>query len=425
MKEEYRERMRTQLEDFGEYEKCLSEPPVRGIRVNSLKISSDAFGKIAPFPLSRVPWNKNGFYTEEGDRPGKSYYHDAGLFYVQEPSAQAAAPMLSVRPGERVLDLCAAPGGKGTDLAQAMNGQGILVLNEKIPDRAAVLSRNAERLGVRNAVVTCADPEALAERFPCYFDRILVDAPCSGEGMFRKEPEAEREWSPATVAMCAARQRKILASAAGMLRPGGSLLYSTCTFSPEECEENRGWFLSAYPDFSLKEERKLYPHRVRGEGHYCALFVREDGEAAAPRMAREKPCTDRRILSPFRRFEEETFTMREEGEFYAFGDALYLYPGPLFSLRGIRILRAGLRLGTLEKGRFVPAHALAMAKGAEEFQRTVSLDDSGATVYLAGGTCACGGGDGWCAAVYGGYPLGLGKRAGGVMKNHLPKGLRR
>lgn len=424
MKGEYEKRMRTQLEDFEKYAACLSEPPVRGIRVNTLKTDPAAFRAAAPFATSPVPWNENGFYTKEEDRPGKSPYHDAGLYYVQEPSAQAAAPMLCARPGERVLDLCAAPGGKGTDLAQAMRGQGILVLNEKIPDRAAVLSQNVERLGVRNAVVTCAGPDTLGDRFPGYFDKILVDAPCSGEGMFRRDPEAERAWSQETVDMCAARQRKILASAHAMLRGGGSLLYSTCTFSPEECEENRNWLLASYPDLTLKEEKKLYPHRVRGEGHYCALFVRED-ETEDFFAGREKPCQDRRTLALYRNFEACAFRAREEGEIYAFGNTIYLYPGPLFSLRGLRVLRAGVRLGSCENGRFVPAHALAAAKRSDEFQRTVSMDDAAAEVYHRGGTLPCGEEDGWCAAVYGGHPLGFGKCVGGVMKNHYPKALRR
>lgn len=186
MNERYFERMRAQLSDFAAYRACLSQPPYRGIRVNTLKISPDAFREIAPFALAPAAWEPNGFLISE-EKPGKYFYHDAGLYYVQEPSAMCAVPLLGARPGERVLDLCSAPGGKGTQIAQAMQGKGLLVLNEKMPDRAKVLLQNVERMGVANAVVTCAEPSELAARLPAFFDRILVDAPCSGEGMLRKE----------------------------------------------------------------------------------------------------------------------------------------------------------------------------------------------------------------------------------------------
>ena len=333
--ERFLSRMRVQLgAEYPAYEACLHEPPVRGLRVNTLKISAEEFKKISPFPLEQVSWERNGFLVA-AEKAGRSFYHDAGLYYVQEPSAMCAAPLLDVRPGERVLDLCSAPGGKGTQLAQAMCGRGVLVLNEKVPDRASVLLQNVERLGIANAVVTCADPAELARRWGGYFDKILVDAPCSGEGMLRKEPAAAVEWSEENVRMCAARQKKILESAAAMLAAGGKLVYSTCTFSEEEDEENARWFARTFPQFSPLSETKLYPHRVRGEGHYADLFV--SSEENAPPAARERiPQADRRSLALFRRFEGEYMEGSAGGTIARFGDALCLLPEELPPLHGIR-----------------------------------------------------------------------------------------
>ena len=423
--ERFLSRMRVQLgAEYPAYEACLHEPPVRGLRVNTLKISAEEFKKISPFPLEQVSWERNGFLVA-AEKAGRSFYHDAGLYYVQEPSAMCAAPLLDVRPGERVLDLCSAPGGKGTQLAQAMCGRGVLVLNEKVPDRASVLLQNVERLGIVNAVVTCADPAELARRWGGYFDKILVDAPCSGEGMLRKEPAAAVEWSEENVRMCAARQKKILESAAAMLAAGGKLVYSTCTFSEEEDEENARWFARTFPQFSLLSETKLYPHRVRGEGHYAALFV--SSEENAPPAARERiPQADRRSLALFRRFEGEYTEGSAEGTIARFGDALCLLPEELPPLHGIRVLRAGLKLGEIKGGeRFEPSHALALASTACPFKSRIELDEESAARYFAGEQLTGPALRGWCAVTYGGYALGLAKSVGGTLKNHLPKGLRR
>ena len=419
----YFERMRAQLGvDFAAYEACLSAPPVRGVRANTLKLSAEEFRSLSPFALTPVAWEPSGFFVEE-ERPGKSFYHDAGLYYVQEPSAMCAAPLLEARPGERVLDLCSAPGGKGTQLAQAMNGKGLLVLNEKLPDRAAVLLQNVERLGVANAVVTCADPAELAARLGGFFDKILVDAPCSGEGMLRKEPAAAVQWSEETVRMCAARQKKILSSAAAMLAEGGRLVYSTCTFSPEEDEENARWFAREFPQFHFAEEKKLYPHRVRGEGHYAALFIREG--AARQSVPRGKACApERKALAAWRAFEREFLRAPMQGEVRQFGNSLSLVPEGMFDLNGLRVLRAGLLLGEVKGERFEPSHALAMAAGLP-LRNTAELSEEEAARYYAGEQLSCSAPSGWCAVTYGGYALGLGKSAGGALKNHLPKGLRR
>ena len=422
MIEQYLQRMRARLSDFEAYEACLAQPPQRAVRANTLKISANELERILPFPSDgRVPWDGDGLYIVE-EKPGKCLYHDAGLFYVQEPSAMCAAPLLQVRPGEKVLDLCSAPGGKGTQLAQAMRGEGVLVLNEKIPDRARVLLQNVERMGVRNAVVTCADPERLAERFCGYFDKILVDAPCSGEGMLRKEREAAKQWSEENVAMCAARQKKILQSAAGMLAPGGMLVYSTCTFSEEEDEENAEWFVRTFPEYTLLEQRKIFPHRERGEGHFAALFQKKDGEIFRPRAP--KNFVDKKIVAQYRTFEKEFLRRPLEGGFVSFGSSLSLMPALGADLAGLKVLRAGLLLGESRGGRFEPAHALAMGTPREELANVLEVSDEEAARYIRGEELPARGGRGWCAVAFRGYPLGLGKIANAV-KNHYPKGLRR
>lgn len=417
---DYFRRMQAQLSDFAEYEACLHRPPFKGIRVNTLKISVEEFRKISPFALREVPWEACGFRIEE-EKPGKTPYHDAGLFYVQEPSAMCAAPLLDVKPGEKVLDLCSAPGGKGTQLAQAMRGEGILVLNEKMPDRAKILLQNVERLGICNVVVTNADPEALEGRFENYFDKILVDAPCSGEGMLRKEPAAAENWSMANVEMCAARQKKILKSAVRMLAPGGRLVYSTCTFSEEEDERNAEWLTKEYPFLRMLDQRKIYPHRECGEGHYAALFSKADGEISRLRPA--KFTADRRSVSAWVQFEKEFLRKPLNGRLMAFGKNLCLVPQDLFGLDGLKVLRAGILLGEEANGRFIPAHALAMAVRSEDVVQRAELDEGEAQRYLHGEELETHGLRGWCVAAYRGFALGLAKD-GVALKNHYPKGLR-
>lgn len=422
--ESYAARIRTQIPDADAYFDCLDDPPARGVRVNELKITPQDF-------LSRgilqtdgaVPWAEGAFYIRD-EKPGRSLYFAAGLFYVQEPSAACAAPLLGVRPGERVLDLCAAPGGKSAQLACAMRGEGLLVLNEKIPARAAVLSENAERMGIPNAVVLSADPGDLEERFSGYFDKILVDAPCSGEGMFRKEPAALAEWSEANVAMCAARQRRILHSAAKMLRGGGRLVYSTCTFSEDEDERNAARF-AADEGFTLIASHKLWPHRVRGEGHYAALFEKEGGSAAPAVRRRGELSGDRRAAALWHAFEKENLLRPLQGRLLSFGSALYLVPEDTFPLDGLKVLRAGIRLGEAANGRFVPSHALAAALPRGAFAAVNELTREEAEMYLRGGEVPSRCAKGWCAAAYDGFVLGWGRSAGEVMKNKYPKALRR
>lgn len=289
-------RMKRQLGD--QYEAFLASYAggrTYGLRFNPLKADRQDFLKKVPFALRDVPWADEGFYYEADVQPGRHALHDAGLYYIQEPSAMAAVPALDPGPGDRVLDLCAAPGGKSTQIAGRMKGIGLLVSNEIIPARAKILSQNIERMGVTNCVVCRESPERLAEAFPEFFDKILVDAPCSGEGMFRKDDTAVIEWSEENVAMCAARQRNILQQAARMLRPGGTLVYSTCTYSEAENEDVINGFLDDHPEFKTEEAGplfdiehaaygmvRLWPHRIEGEGHFVARLRKAQAEGSAP-----------------------------------------------------------------------------------------------------------------------------------------------
>ncbi len=421
MTDEYLRRMQKILPDFEKYKACLGQAPYKGIRVNTLKISVSEFKEISPFALEQVEWERDGFLIGE-EKPGRSVYHDAGLFYVQEPSAMCAAPLLEVKPGERVLDLCSAPGGKGTQLAQAMRGEGVLVLNEKVADRAKILLQNVERMGIVNAVVTNADPSELSERLEGYFDKVLVDAPCSGEGMLRKEAAAAENWSLSNVEMCAARQKKILESAAKLVTPGGMLVYSTCTFSEEEDERNAEWFVREFPQFELLSQRKIYPHREKGEGHFAALFRKCDGEKR--RFRAWKPFADKKNVASWKEFEREFLKKSLCGEFLTFGKNICFMPAELFSLDGLRVLRAGLLLGENTGKRFEPAHALAMGADRNNLTKIADLDDEQVLRYLHGEELPARDLHGWCVAAYHGYPIGLAKNAG-ALKNHYPKGLRR
>ena len=351
-----------------------------------------------------------------------------------------AAPLLNVQPKERVLDLCAAPGGKTTQLAAAMAGEGVLIANEYVSGRAKILSQNVERMGVKNCAVVSASAEELAETLPAFFDKVLVDAPCSGEGMFRKDPEAIGEWSEENVARCIARQRDILDAAARLVRAGGRLVYSTCTFARGEDEGQAEDFLARHPEFALLEQHRLMPHEVKGEGHFAALFEKRGEDEAC--KARPFPVRrDRAAEKAWREFAADFFASPPEGTVTALSDGrLFLLPEGLPALCG-RVLRAGVELGEYNGKRFMPAHALVMSATREEVRRFVALEREDAERYLHGEALAgerlggFGGSDGsdggaaltkegWCMVGYKGYPLGLGKLAGGQLKNHLPKALR-
>lgn len=329
-----------------------------------------------------------------------------------------AAPLLGDISGKTVLDMCSAPGGKGTQLAAQMRGEGVLFLNEINFSRAKILSQNTERTGIKNAVVTVAPPEKLARAYPACFDAILVDAPCSGEGMFKKEEAAISEWSAENVKMCAARQADILDNADKLLKAGGSLVYSTCTFSEEEDEGMIEQFLKLHTNYKLLHMQKLYPHKVRGEGHFAALLQKTDGEEGEMRPAPAAKLKEREKI--YRDFERAFLNIRFENLFAA-GDSLFSLPygAPVPQLQ---TLRAGVKLGDFISGRFEPSHSLAMClkQGEADF---VEADEDTAKKYLSGLTFGVGG-SGWKVVSYKGYPLGWCKAGAGVAKNHYPKGLR-
>ena len=441
-----------------------------GLRRNLLKGTEQDFIRVMPFPLEKISWAREGYYYDAANQPGRHVLHEAGAYYIQEPSAMAAVEALDPAPGERILDLCAAPGGKTTQIAGRMEGQGLLVANEVVGERARILSQNVERMGIYHCVVCAEKPERMAALFPGFFDRILVDAPCSGEGMFRKEEAAREEWSPEAVRMCADRQAMIMEEAAKMLKPGGVLVYSTCTFSPEENEGTISAFLQRHEEYSIEEiacknlfspgraewtlqpapgiehTLRLWPHLLRGEGHYVArLRKRAKAETEAPRESVDKERTAKsakksaanerasrielcKLVDDFLTEElglETGWIESRSGELVRFGEQIYLVPEGMIPLSGVKILRPGLHLLTEKKNRFEPAHALALSLDPKKAGRTKILTEQEAKAYLRGESVACQEERGWILLVYEGYPLGFGKASGGQIKNHYPKGLRK
>lgn len=477
----FKERMKQMLgEEYEAFIDSYDRERTQGLRLNLLKTEPEAFKQTSPFQLTEIPWVKEGFYYSREERPGRHPLHEAGAYYIQEPSAMAVVTFLDPKPGERILDLCAAPGGKTTQIASRLGGQGFLLSNEIHPARAKILSQNVERMGVCNAVVTNEDSGHLTGYFPEFFDGIVVDAPCSGEGMFRKEEIAVKEWTPDNVILCAKRQQEILANAAVMLKPGGRLVYSTCTFAPEENEKTITRFLLNHPEFEIEEvpeysglsrgvpewggvpaaepgnfgssetgetvtaeglEKtvRIWPHRTDGEGHYIAL-LRKRGEAEERKRKLPKYFNDKKALAEYESFCRETFAgeknLTERKEYVLFGEQLYLLPTEMPAFERLRVLRPGLHLGALKKNRFEPSHALALALSPQQVRlcRNLSSESVQAASYLRGETLE----DallseekekkparGWALITVDGYSLGWAKLSGGVLKNHYPKGLRK
>ncbi|MEA4928288.1 MAG: RsmF rRNA methyltransferase first C-terminal domain-containing protein [Candidatus Limiplasma sp.] len=453
-------RMEAQLgPDAPAYFAALEQPPVRGLRINP--------GKPTLIPLSALinglgdplPWAPDGFALQLESKAGLHPLHEAGAYYLQEPSAMIPATLLAAQPGETVLDLCAAPGGKSTQLAAAMCGQGTLVCNEPVPSRAQTLSRNLERMGVPNALVVSADPERLAALWPQLFDAVLVDAPCSGEGMFRRHPEARLEWDEDAPERCALRQRHILESACRMLRPGGRLCYSTCTMNPEENERTVAALRAAHPElepiaFSVPVGHGLtlsstegclqtYPHTVSGEGHFTALLRKiapgaQDGPAAAALLpAAQALATPSRdacaAYALFMQAQAEASQLYTDGSGCAdplpyanaaFGETL-LHAPLLPPVTGVRVLRAGLALGQAKGRIWVPDHALALAAPGLALAR-YPLSEAEARLYHRGETLPVPETlHGYGAVTLAGVALGFAKAGDGQLKNHYPKGLRR
>lgn len=419
----------------------VQSPEERMRILKTLKISSD----------KKVSWANEAYYFDENVRPGKHPYHEMGLYYIQEPSAMSAAALLAPKPGMRVLDLCAAPGGKSTQLATYLGDSGLLVSNEINTQRSRILSQNIERMGIKNAIVTNEDSFVLASHFPGFFNAIQVDAPCSGEGMFRKLPEAIEQWSMENVAICAERQKEILDNAAVMLKPGGTIVYSTCTFSKEENEDVIEYFLERHPDFTLEEMERFWPHKVDGEGHFVAKLVRRgcvDTDLKADRKTKKnknsknrknetKPALTKENMKLLSEFLDETISEDvaawiKNSRLVMFGEQLYRLPDMEVDIKGLKVQRAGLHIGEFKKQRFEPSHSLALALKLNDAKNLVKLTcDNPQTIGFFNGQSVMLSDEqaaeckkGWALVCVDGYPAGWGKVNGAQVKNHYPKGLR-
>ena len=432
------------------YHAMTEEAAVQAFRVNTVKYSVSDFERL-PVPRgARISYVDDGFYHNE-EKIGHHPAHHAGLIYAQDPGAMSALAALDIPRGARVLDMCAAPGGKSAQIAAAIGAEGLLVSNEYVPARCKILVSNIERLGIPNALVLNRSADALAEMFPDFFDVVVVDAPCSGEGMFRKSEQARTEWSEENVHACAARQAEILAAAEKMLRAGGILVYSTCTFSVEENEGQVAAFLSAHLDFTLlpvKDAlsqhtspgicpegctqdlslcRRFYPHIARGEGQFVAVMKKKSGDrASAPayRDAATLPSkTERAMLADFFTAAMDSASLADEVR--VLGGKLILPPPVSLPAQGV--FAAGVLVGEAKGKTFVPHHQLFTTHGCR-FARKIDLsdDDPRLSLYLHGDVIPAPDlSNGYAAVLYHGVPLGGAKVVDGVAKNLYPKGLRR
>lgn len=434
---------------FAAYEKSMDEVRSPGLRINSLKIDSQELAALVPFPLEQVSWCPDGFTYPETEKPAKNPCYFAGLYYLQEPSAMTPAQFLPVEPGERVLDLCAAPGGKSTALGVKLRGKGVLVANDISNSRAKALLKNLELFGIPNIMVTSEAPEKLSSVYEGYFDKILIDAPCSGEGMFRKDPDMVKSWLERGPEYYVPIQRSILTEAVKMLRPGGMLLYSTCTFDEDEDEGNIRWLLDGHPELQMAsvpmEEGfapgigpvegciRLFPHRIRGEGHFLALMVK-DGGADKILKKPKKAATAQKLPDSFYEFFKRANRTLQPERIFCRQDCVYYLPEDVFPESGIRYLRTGLLLGELKKDRFEPSQALAMCMTVSEFPNHLNLSVSDQRVirYLKGETLSLTQeevtsgvlNNGWCLVCMEGQPLGFAKYGGLTLKNKYYPGWR-
>lgn len=425
--------------EFDAYLESFNGEPVSGLRVNTGKTSEQAL----PYTLTPVPWVSNGYYYQGSERLSKDPYYYAGLFYLQEPSAMTPASLLPVEPGDMVLDLCAAPGGKSTELGVRLKGQGILVANDISNSRAKALLKNLELFGIPNICVTSETPERLAEVFPEFFDKILIDAPCSGEGMFRKDPDMVKSWKEKGPQYYCQIQREITQQAVSMLKPGGMLLYSTCTFDRSENETIIEDLLAYYPELELVELPlfegasdgiglsgciRLFPHKIQGEGHFIAM-VRKRG--TSERSNSDSFKTDSKGVVPeLRAFLDKVTHKFEDNRFLFKNDCVYYLPDGFPIHTSLRYLRTGLLLGEVKRGRFEPSQALAMVLNAGTFSASISFprEDERVIRYLKGETVALmdeeGPVNGWCLICVDGFALGFAKGTGMSLKNKYYPGWR-
>lgn len=436
-------------EEFDEFIKSYDHEKSHGLRLNLLKTSMESFKEKNKLTLDSIPWVEEGFFYKGEERPGKHPYHEAGVYYIQEPSAMSVGAFVEAKPGEKVLDLCAAPGGKSTHVASQLGQKGLLVANEIYPQRAKILSQNIERMGVKNAIVLNETPARLAKHFPLYFDRIVVDAPCSGEGMFRKEPSVMKSWVEHGNDYFVKLQQEITSYALKMLRPGGMLLYSTCTFSPLEDEQIVSRMLKEDPDLELVEPEwyegfdhghpewsdnnqeltkcvRIWPHRMKGEGHFLALLKKKGESSRLKERQTEKAKMPQELSSFLQTVKKPLALDRLEIR----QEKVFVHPDCRRDLKGLRIMRSGLLLGECLKNRFEPSQALAMALRADEYPNVLYLsrEDDRVIRYLKGETIDLRDEEsvekGWVLICVDNYPLGFGKAAGGSVKNKYLAGWR-
>jgi 16S rRNA C967 or C1407 C5-methylase (RsmB/RsmF family)/NOL1/NOP2/fmu family ribosome biogenesis protein len=441
----YVKKMKSLLGDeFEQYINSFNEPRYYGLRANTLKLTPKELCELVDMRLEAVPWCDCGFYYDgDNARPAKSVYYNAGLFYIQEPSAMSTGAVLPIEPGDRVLDLCAAPGGKSTQAAAKLNGEGLIVSNDISSSRCKALLRNIELAGVSNGIITNETPEKLASRFKNFFNKIIVDAPCSGEGMFRKDENAVKSWESHKTELCCELQREILKYAAEMLCDDGMIAYSTCTFAPEEDEGMINEFMSEHPEFEiieydksggftdgrpdwanaseeLKKAGRLMPYKVKGEGHFLCLLHKK-GSMPANELQAEIPA-DTKLLKDYFEFSREYLNTELKDNLIIHGSSLMRVPYGL-DLRGLRVMRSGTYLGELKKNRFEPSQAFAMTLKKEDCKLTIDFkpEDEKLQRYLRGESFEVECGDGWTLVCVNGYPLGWGKVQRGRLKNkYLP-----
>ncbi len=495
--EQFKENMKALLGDeLDSYVKSLDEERSYGIRVNTLKTQKETFPELVSGIITldgNIPWCADGFYYVDG-QPGRHAYYHAGLYYIQEPSAMFPASAAECKPGERVLDICAAPGGKSTQAACGLAGEGLLVSNDINEERTKALVKNIEMAGIRNAVITNETPQNLAEKFSEFFDKIIVDAPCSGEGMFRKDEQAVKSWESFKSEKCREMQDEILEYVDRMLKKGGCLVYSTCTFAPLENEKTIESFIDRHPEYTVMEIKRpgaisegrpefcenkdngygleraarLFPHKIRGEGHFTVLLkkgeseVYEDGCEANVTHNNKREKRKRReelhLKKSYKLLKETPVKLREfyknnmqgspwEGSYFLMGTNLYYLPVTPPDIDGLKVARAGVFMGSVEYADFKPSHPFAMACNKGDFKLEISLDPEGNDIksYLKGETMLAnpswrifsdgkelsfedlskGKLSGICAVLAGDFVVGMGQLNGMSMKNMYPKGWRR
>lgn len=413
-------------DEYDDFLKSYDDLRTTGLRLNTMKLTEDKLKSLDLFKLEGIPWSQEGFYYDENiNRPGKNPLHDAGAYYLQEPSAMSVVPKLDIQEGDKVLDLCAAPGGKSTYILSKLNNTGLLVSNEINNIRIKFLGENLERFGAKNSIITNTDSNNLRNVFTGYFDKIVIDAPCSGQGMFRKDEVAIKDWSHSKVLECQSIQREIIRDGFAMLKNGGTLVYSTCTFSKEENEVIINEFMDEHiDDAELVIMERLWPHKVKGEGHFVAKIRKNKEEYCSTKYVKYKPLN--KELKDYKEFEKNFLNIEIKKDFYLKGENLYLLPQDCPDTNKLKVLRTGLHLGTLKKNRFEPSHALSHYLHINEakFVEDLRIDDKRALEYLRGNTINTEKNRGWVLVAIEGIPLGWGKESNGILKNHYPKGLR-